>query len=236
MADLPPLESRKRKLHSFEIDSLEWWKRSGIWIVSIFVVVVSLARPPGPRGHRKNAVQTQAINNARQIGIALEEFKNRFGKYPDADTIKKVRQETGTDLEMGAKSSNDFLRQLLAAELTWSENMFYSKIHGSHEPDGILTGATALAKGECGFTYLAGTGKIGNPNRPLLVTPMIPGTDRFDPEPFKGKAVILKMDNSVTSLNISPKNGHVMLDGRNLMDPSHPVWEGNPPVIAWPDM
>jgi hypothetical protein len=64
---------------------------------------------------------------------------------------------------------------------------------------------------------------------------MIPGTDRFDPKPFKGKAVILKMDNSVTSLSID-KAGHAILDGRNLMDPHHPIWEGHAPVIAWPDL
>ena len=75
---------------------------------------------------------------------------------------------------------------------------------------------------------------MGSPSRPLVVTPLIPGTDRFDPKPFDGKAVILKMDNSVTSIPIQ-KDGHVLLNGRNILDPGHPIWDGKPPVIVWPE-
>ena len=64
---------------------------------------------------------------------------------------------------------------------------------------------------------------------------MIPGTDRFDPKPFEGKAVLLRMDNSVTSLPIQ-KDGHVLLYGKNLFDPTNPIWDGKPPVIVWPDL
>jgi hypothetical protein len=64
---------------------------------------------------------------------------------------------------------------------------------------------------------------------------MISGTDRFDPKPFDGKAVILKLDNSVTSVPIN-KNGHVIVDGKNLFDPANPIWKGKPPVIAWPEL
>jgi hypothetical protein len=112
--------------------------------------------------------------------------------------------------------------------------MFYAKISGTHKPDGVFTGARALEKGECGFTYLLGATMKSAPNRPLIVTPMIPGTDRFDPKRFDGKAVVLQMDNSVTSHTID-KEGHVLVDGRNLMDPKHPIWQGNAPVIAWPE-
>ncbi|MGL5017616.1 MAG: hypothetical protein ACRDBP_05750 [Luteolibacter sp.] len=74
-----------------------------------------------------------------------------------------------------------------------------------------------------------------NPSRPLVAAPMIPGTDRFDPKPFKGKAVVLKLDGSVYSLPID-KNGHVILESWNMMDPHHPVWKGHAPVIAWPEL
>ena len=62
---------------------------------------------------------------------------------------------------------------------------------------------------------------------------MIPGTDRFDLKAFDGEAVMLKLDNSVTSLPID-KNGHVQINGGKLMDPANPIWDGKPPVIAWP--
>jgi hypothetical protein len=113
--------------------------------------------------------------------------------------------------------------------------MFYAKINRTNKPDGIFTKGQALSTGECGFTYLRGAKITDNLERPLLVTPMIPGTDRFDPKPFKGKAVVLKLDYSVTSLPID-KDGHLMINGRNLMDPNHPIWGGHPPVIAWPDL
>jgi hypothetical protein len=64
---------------------------------------------------------------------------------------------------------------------------------------------------------------------------MIPGMNRFDPKPFNGKAILLKLDNSVTLLPID-KVGHAIMYDRNLMDPDHPIWDGHAPVIAWPDL
>jgi hypothetical protein len=119
--------------------------------------------------------------------------------------------------------------------MTKSESMFYCKTKGTHRPDELIDGTHALAKGECGFTYFLGATKGSYPGRPLAAAPMIPGTDRFDPKPFKGKAVILLMDNSVSS-RIIDKDGHVIFQGSNLMDPHHMIWEGHPPAIAWPDL
>ena len=178
--------------------------------------------------------QTEAVSNARQIGLALFEFENEYESYPSASTVAPVREATGTTLDLGTKSSNDFFRQLIGGNFTQSEKLFYAKISGARKPDDVIRGAEALKKGECGFTYFLGATKTDNPQRPLAVTPMIPGTDRFDSKPFKGKAIILKLDNSVTSMNID-KAGHVILDGRNLMDPQHPIWDGHAPGIAWPE-
>jgi hypothetical protein len=98
-----------------------------------------------------------------------------------------------------------------------------------------MDGNHAIAKGECGYSYLSGLSTEGNPSRPIVVTPLIPGTDRFDLKPFEGKAVMLLLDNSVVSRTIN-KDGHVILNGGNMMDPNHPIWEGKPPVIAWPEL
>lgn len=184
---------------------------------------------------RKAPDQTEGVNNARQIGLALDEFKTEYGKFPDATTIAEVRRKTGTLLPLGTKSSNDFFRPLMASGIAQSEAMFYTKGQGTHKPDGRMDGSNALAKGECGYTYFMGALIGDNPSRPLVVAPMIPGTDRFDPKPFKGKAVVLKLDNSVASLPID-KDGHVILYGRNMMDPHHPIWDGHAPVIVWPDL
>lgn len=135
---------------------------------------------------------------------------------------------------MGTKTSNDFFRQLMGAWIVQSEPMFYAQIKDARIPDNLMDPAHALTKGEVGFAYLAGLAVEGNPSRPIVVTPLIPGTDRFDPKPFDGRAVILKMDNSATLVPIR-KGGHVLLNGQNILDPSHPIWDGKPPVIAWPE-
>ena len=178
--------------------------------------------------------QTEEVNNARQIGLALYEFEAKYGKFPDATTIAAVRSKSGSALPLGTKSSNDFFRQLMAGGIAQSEAMFYTKGQSTRKPDGLMDGSNALAKGECGFSYLLGLSSKGNPSRPIIVAPLIPGTDRFDPKPFKGKAVLLKMDNSVTSLPID-KNGHVIVVGKNLFDPTNSIWDGKPPTIVWPE-
>lgn len=168
------------------------------------------------------------------MGLVLFEFEQEYGSMPDFSTPNTVIKRTGTGLSLGSKSSNDFFRQLIAADIATNENIFYAHVAGTHKPDNVFTGSKALEKGECGFTYLLGATEGGDPHRPLVVTPMIPGTDRFDPKPFEGKLVVLRADNSVTSLAID-KQGHAIFEGRNLMDPKHPVWQGKPPSIAWPE-
>jgi hypothetical protein len=54
-------------------------------------------------------------------------------------------------------------------------------------------------------------------------------------EPFHDKAVVLKLDNSVTSM---PINGarHVMSNGMNLLDPANPIWGGEEFTTAWSEL
>lgn len=113
--------------------------------------------------------------------------------------------------------------------------MFYAHIAGVHKPDDLIDGDHALESGECGFAYIGNLVTTDQVARPIAISPLIPGTTRFDPKPFDGKAVILWTDNSVRSLPIERKSGRVMLDGKNLLDPSHPVWGGKPPVVALPE-
>ena len=209
-------------------------------MVAIVVVAIYLMQPPY-RGSRKNANQSQAVSNARQIGLALFEFESKYGKFPDVSTIADVRKDAATDpnlskMSLGTKSSNDYFRQLLACGFAPSESMFYANILGAKKPDNDIKGAEALKKGECGFAFLAGLSAAGNPSRPLIVTPLILGTDRFDPKRFDGKAIIMRMDNSVSSININ-SSGYVMSNGKNLLDPTNQVWgKGDKFVIAWPDL
>lgn len=213
---------------------MKWIWMVGVGSIVTLVLLVVIA-PLVLRGAPKSPA-TEAVNNARQISIAMIEFENEYGSFPASSTIAAVRTATGTTLDFDTTTSNGYFRQMLGGGIAQSEIMFYAKNASSHKPDGIITGTHALEKGECGFTYFIGAiSKTDNPNRPLVVAPMIPGTDRFDPKPFDGKAVFLQLDNSVSCYFID-KAGHVMIDGLNVMDPHHPIWDGHPPVIAWPDL
>lgn len=229
--ELPSKPSR-RKPRSFEFDSPRWWLTSGIWMIVIPFLFFGLTRPASFNCGRK-LNQSEAVSNARQIGLALFEFESVHGSFPSEETAAKVRVENPNDLELGFGSSNDFFRPLIATGLVQSEAQFYADVKGVRKPDNVMGKGEALQKGECGFAYLSGLALEGNPRRPLVVTPLIPGTDRFDPGRFDGKAYILHMDNSASSYMIHKKTGHVMAGGQNLLDPTHPVWDGKPPVIKW---
>ena len=187
--------------------------RRGFTLVELLVVIVIIAALAGLTApmvirQRKKADQTEAVSNARQIGLALFEFENEYGSYPDATTATAVASATGSTLTLGATSSNDYFRQLLAGNFTQSERIFYAKIPSAKKPDDNIAGAEALKEGEVGFGYMldtaSGFSAAGNPSRPLAVTPLVTGvTDgTFDPAPFDSKAIVLRMDNSVTSINI----------------------------------
>lgn len=202
-----------------------------IGVVLVMAVAPSLFRGCG----RGGCGRPEVIANVKSLGLALFNFEQDFGKYPDASTIELVRKEDQTSLSLGTKSSNDFFRQLIAAGYTDSEKIFYAKIKGSKMPDNVMSGSHALEKGECGFSYMVGLDNAGNSGRPILVTPLIPGTNRFDPIPFKGKAIILRIDNTCSVEPINKRGEVIDSSGKHILDPANPIWGGKPPVIAWPE-
>lgn len=212
-----------------------------VWIglVGLLVATVLFVTRPMVNHCRKNFDHTQAVNNARQIGLALNEFEHSYGVYPNDSTPNVVQGGTGSMLTLGTTSSNDYFRQLIAAEITQSEDMFYANIPHGRKPDNQIKGNQALEKGECGFAYLAGATKDSQPETPLAITPLLPGKSLFDYEctkkTFSGKSVVLRYDGSVHSHSIN-KSGHALINGKDLFDPTQPFWNGNAPTIKWPDL
>jgi hypothetical protein len=86
---------------------------------------------------------------------------------------------------------------------------------------------------KCSFAYLSGLTASGHPGRPMVVAPLVKGKTTFDPHVLGGKAVILKVDNSVISLPIEP-DGRVLIDGKDIFDPAQPFWGGKVPQVKWP--
>ena len=181
---------------------------------------------------QKKVNYSYASTNVRQICNQLFEFDAVHGKFPDATTIGSVQAKTSTTLPLGSATSNDLFRQLFASGKA-TEKMFYAKSPTCSDPGDEILGANTLAKGECGFTYIAGLSSSDSGGAPIVVAPVLPGTWKFDPKPFGGKAVVLRCDGSSKLEPIDP-HGHVIIGGMNLFDPRQPYWGGKTPDIKWP--
>jgi type II secretory pathway pseudopilin PulG len=210
---------------------------SGIlWLGGGCIVLLLLAGFLAPivLKSRKATDRTEAINNLKQIHLSLQDFDASYGRYPDATTISQVKADTGTALTLGGSSSNRFFRQLLATGLK-SEKPFYAKRVGGKRPDDLFADdAHALGPGECGFGYIVGLSSTSDPETPVVVTPLIPGTRLFDAKIHSGKSVVLRVDGAAHVLTIDP-GGHTILNGMDLFDPRQPFWHGKTPDLRWPE-
>ncbi len=179
----------------------------------------------------QNEVRTQAVMNLRQIGLGLFEFETEYGSFPDEETAAAVKEATETPAEVKAATANDCFFQLIAAGIIQTDRVF--SLEAPAEGEGRKPKPlTRLEK--CAFSYLSGMNAAGNPGRPVVVAPLVNGQTTFDPTVLGGKAVVLRVDNSVTSLPIE-KDGRVMINGMDLFDPAQPFWDGKVPPILWPE-
>lgn len=225
----------------------------GFTLVELLVVIVIIAALAGLTApmvirQRKKADQTEAVSNARQVGLAFFEFENEYGSFPEGSLGAVINGNTGTELApTSITTANDAFRQLIASGIAQSETIFYCKTaYSTVKPDNIFdTAPEALKRGEVGFGYLMGTGNVafssaGNPGRAILAAPLAyAGTftaGEFDKDMYDSKAIVLKMDNSVTSLNINNLNRAVLGGGRTLLDvgPGTLWGTGLAPIIVNP--
>lgn len=203
----------------------------------VLVLLAGLSAPLVVRSRKKTDL-VEAINNARQIGLALTEFETSYGSFPDALTAKEVQANTLAKLDLSGTSSNAAFRQLIAAEIALAESMFYARCSARRRPDNDFSPSRALEKGEVGYSYIAGIPARRPPDTPIVMTPLLPGKASFDTKNASrflyGKAVLLRTDNSVISKAVPP-SGTVHVDGKNLLDPSHRFWSGRKPDLRWPE-
>ena len=159
-----------------------------------------------------------------------------YGTFPSAATADDVRRRTGTTLAMGTTSSNDYLRQLLASDLIKGgvEQVFYAQGKNRRPPDENWVGSRALEPGECGFAYIPGLHSGSPLDFPVVIGPLIHGTDKIDPKPGKGKGAVCLVDGTVAEASVD-RDGHVMIRGKRLLDPTNPIWGGKPPTLVWPE-
>jgi prepilin-type N-terminal cleavage/methylation domain-containing protein len=220
----------------------------GFTLVELLVVIVIIAALAGLSApmilrQQKAAARTEAISNAKQVGLALLEFDQEYGSFPDNDTATTVAESTGTDLNLSGNTSNDYFRQLIAFGIQ-SEEIFFTKSAYTRKPDGVIVNSKALEPGEVGFGYImldatTGQNTSGNPGRAVLATPLLNAqTDwTFDPDPFGGKAVILKLDSSATALQIRDTDKKLSVGNGKTIEQTgdETVWgTGVNPVIKAP--
>lgn len=183
---------------------------------------------------KRAADLSEAHSNLRSLSLSLYSFDEEYGSFPDASTAVDVKDTTGTPHTLGNSSSNQLFRQLLAT-VGRAETIFWAKTsRDSKKPDNIIdSDATTLAPGECAFSYVSGLSSADT-GTPVIMTPLILGTTRFDPKPFGRKAVVFFVGDDVRILPIEP-DGRVLVNGRDLFDPAQPYWHGKAPDLKWPE-
>lgn len=192
-------------------------------IVGFLVLLVSM---PMVHTSTKASERTLAINNAKQVGLALLEFEDDFGKYPDESTAPLVAATTSTGLDLRGGSSNAMFRQLIAHGVM-SEDIFFCDHpeFGSSWPDNRMTRGHALEPGEVSFSYVAGLDTSMPPEVPVLAVPMRLGTDRFHDKPMGSKGIILRVDHSARAFQIRATDDKLVIGGgKTLFDPSNGIW------------
>ncbi|RYD62290.1 MAG: hypothetical protein EOP83_14985 [Verrucomicrobiaceae bacterium] len=180
-------------------------------------------------------VRSETINHAKQLHLALLDFENDFGCFPDSSTIADVKDDTGTSLPLGNSTSNELLRQLIAFG-NKSERIYWAESATSrHKPDDNIQGTHALEKSECGFAYVTGLSSSSDPSIPILLAPVDASHRRFERKSsYEDKALVLFVDGSWKVLPID-KHGNIQLNGMNILDPRQPFWKGKAPDIKWPE-
>ena len=226
-------------------------QRSGFTLVELLVVIVIIVTLAGVAYPKllsmvKQGDRIAAVKNGQQLILALNDFANDYGSFPDKETAKEVTVKTGSTLNLSGDTANDYFRQVIASGLK-SEDPFFAKTSVSHKPDNVMKPDTECLKGgEVGFAYIMnGTASAAtaisndDPNRVIAVTPLYNNSAKgeFDAGPFDQKAVFVYVDSSVRPMTIRQDNKKVVITGsKTLLDTGdNTVWGTDiKPVIKVP--
>ena len=208
-------------------------------VITIIAALAALVSPQVLRGLKKADLNT-AISNSRQIGQAMFEFQTEYGRFPDTSTAERIAEDfPDSDITPGEDSSNGYFRQLFAAGIVDSEDIFYAKTAITKKPDGAYSGNECLKKGEVAFAYILdgedGLTTGGSASRVIAVAPRKDA--KFDVGPFDKKATALRIDQSVQVLNVN-KKGEALLGGDKKLEDTgdDTIWGADvTPTLIEPD-
>lgn len=184
--------------------------RKGFSLVELLVVIAIIAglaaMSYGPIMKQvKAAAKTNAINNSKQIFVALTSFaSDNDGLFPSAGTAK-----TG---ETGGSAEACFTQLLNAGKIDeeatfWNAENTILAVVAAVKPneDGTLT------SGENAFGYVEGLSSSSRTNLPIIFDSSTTGTT-FDTSVWDGSAIITKLNGSVKALPISYGGGTPLND------------------------
>jgi prepilin-type N-terminal cleavage/methylation domain-containing protein len=204
--------------------------RRGFTLVELLVVIAIIATLAGVGvpviiAQKKKGDRTEAISNAKNVGMALFSFEEDYGSYPCEATATEVNTNNpDSGMTFGTASSNDFFRQLIAAGHIDQEKPFFAKAPYTKKPDNVMSQGKALSAGEVGFAYIMAStteplSSSGNSARPILAAAVANGaTDgTFDLDVYDKKAVVLRLDNSTAIESIRPSDKKVLVGGGKTM-------------------
>ena len=195
-------------------------------VISIIAALAAMATPVIMK-QAKKAAATTAVSNAKQIFYLLVEFDNDFNQFPGKDI-------TDVDLvaRAGGSTSNELFSMFFDGGYTTSEEIFFAKGGADKKgsPDNVITAAKLLEAGECGFAYISNMSTSDNSGRPIVMAPMPETAEKFDKDPYDGKAIVLRIDGAVKQLLIS-KTFEAKDGEGTLFDTTHKgvdgVWAGD---------
>ena len=227
--------------------------RSGFTLVELLVVISIIATLAGVGvpviiAQQKKGARAEAISNIKQIGMAMFSFDQDYSGYPSQASYTDVSANNPPSASIPTLSgspttSNDFFVQLIVGGFIDGEKQFYAKSTFTKKADGVITGTSCLAKGECGFSYVMGPVGSGSGNDPLsssgnsgqallLAASLstggtIDGSGKCESDVYDKKAIVFRIDNSATAESIRPSDNLVVIGGGKTL------LVGNDPTTVW---
>ncbi|MDB4618408.1 hypothetical protein OAG53_01905 [Akkermansiaceae bacterium] len=188
---------------------------------------------------QNNAHKARGINNLKSMGIALGEFENHYGQYPQPEIPELLREAYP---QTDRLDSNYVLGQVIVADATDSEKLFDAFLSkGPGADDDISLFSEILRPGECAYIYVSGAGgeafkaatTLGAV--PLLISPADPNGKRVDLTAYLGEYLCLRSDRSVGTGLVSPEGVPLLKNGKSLFDYGpDTVWGDKKPRVHDP--
>lgn len=174
--------------------------------VAVVILAIILFVAVGLQKNQKKAEMQTVHNNVRSTFVLMVEFDQDFGAFPNDASADADPDLAG----LKGNYSNDYLAQLIAGGYVKSEELFYVPGCGSvnHYPDNVVSPPSKLLEaGECGLSMVLGSSTKHATGTPILLAPMTGNGLTFNPEPFGGKGLILRIDGGVKQLRLD-SSGH----------------------------